>query len=228
MLWLNLDELDELNAQLSWFGYNQRNIFSFYDADHFKSKNDNGESTRQKLHTFLRSRQVTTMPHKVFLLTHSRVLGHTFNPVSFYYSYNEDGHCQHVVAEVSNTFGEMKLFLIDNASEKGFQQEENKFFYVSPFTELDDRFHFHFSLPGEMYHASINVSRNGNMFFYSTLSGLKRKLKNGTLIYYFFRLPFVTLRVICGIHWQALILWLKGLKYRKKKDNKELQRDIIN
>lgn len=228
MLWLNINELDLVVKNTRWFSRNQFNLFSFYDRDHLKTPDKTDRlPIGEKLKAYFAA-EGKEMPRHIFLLTHARILGYTFNPVSFYYCYDSHGNCEMIVAEVSNTFGEMKLFLIDNKDELGFYQEESKLFYVSPFTELDDQFQFRFQLPADKIYAGINTSRNNQTYFYSVLTGNRKVLNSNNLFIYFFRLPFVTLRIIAAIHWQAFLLWLKGIPYHPKNDQPELQQGIIN
>ena len=111
MAWLDIDLLEATGKKLSLFSYNKSNVFSFRDTDHFKYPEGDARNvlnTRQKLNLYLQSKGITQMPSKVFLLTHVRMFGYVFNPVSFYFCYNEQGTCTFVVTEISNTFGEMK------------------------------------------------------------------------------------------------------------------------
>lgn len=232
MFWVDIDLLNQLAKKYPLFSYNSKGAFSFRDADHFKypvGDARNELSTRQKLNAYLQETGITTPPHKVMLLTHLRMLGHVFNPVSFYFCYDEQGACDYVVTEISNTYGEMKLFLVDRKKEATFEQNEKKFFYVSPFTDMDTDFEFRYHLPDNKLNVQINVKdKIGDKFFISTLTGTKKALTNARMWWYLFRFPFVTLKVVVGIHWQALLLWLKKVPYHKKADDADLQKGIIN
>jgi len=232
MFWLDIDLLSTTAAKIPLFAYNKRGVFSFRDSDHFKyTANDarNALNVRQKLNAYLEENGITSPPQQVMLLTHLRMLGHVFNPVSFYFCYNEQGNCDYVVTEISNTYGEMKLFLVDKKKEQLFEQYEQKYFYVSPFTDMDTEFEFRYQLPDEKLNVHINVKdKTGSKFFISTLTGDKKMLTNARLWWYVFRFPFVTIKVVLGIHWQALLLWLKKVPYHKKTDDADLQRGIIN
>ncbi len=229
MCWLDLDELSQLDSSLKYFSYNSRNLFAFYDKDHFKRPDgkEDGALVRERCEAYLDSIKIPR-PSRIMLLTNLRVLGYVFNPVSFYYCYDDKNNCTDIIAEVSNTFGEMKLFHIPTGGDQVVHQTEDKYFYVSPFTDLDDTFHFTFRVPGEKYFTGINVSKKGEVYFYSTLNGTRYRLTDGALLKRFFTIPLVTIKVIAGIHWQAFRIWLKGMAYHKKKDHPELQRGIIN
>lgn len=232
MFWIDIDEIDILSKSLKLLSRNKFNIFNFRDDDHFKfPKGDvrNKLTVKEKLKNYLTEQGVKTFPQQVFLLTHLRMFGHVFNPVSFYYCYDEDGNCMYVIAEISNTYGEMKLFFIDQKKGEKFEQHAEKYFYVSPFIDMDTEFVFRFQIPDEKLHVQINVNdKQGEKFFISTLTGSQKKLTDSRLLSYVFRFPFVTLKVIGGIHWEAFKLWLKKMPYHKKKDNKDMQRGITN
>ncbi|MFI5170908.1 MAG: DUF1365 domain-containing protein, partial [Chitinophagales bacterium] len=232
MFWLDIDSIDEVAQRMKLFSRNRSNIFNFRDDDHFKfPKGDqrNKLDTRTKLNNYLRENGIAVVPSKVFLLTHVRMFGHVFNPVSFYYCYDEQGKCNFVVTEISNTFREMKLFLIDQKKGEQFEQNAIKYFYVSPFTDMDTEFEFRYHVPDEKLNIQINVNDQlGKKFFISTLTGKEKKLRDWRLAGYVFRFPFVTVKVITAIHWQALKLWLKKLPFHKKKNNSDLQKGITN
>jgi len=232
MFWLDIDKLDKLASKLKFLSYNKPGIFSFRDSDHFKypeGDSRNQLSTRTKLNDYLATKGITVFPEKVFLLTHIRMFGYVFNPVSFYFCYDEQNVCNYVVTEISNTFGEMKLFLVDAKNGSTFEQNAQKFFYVSPFTDMDTEFEFRYKVPDEKLNIQINVKdKSGDKFFISTLTGNKKSVTDARLGWYIIRFPFITIRVMLAIHWQALKLWLKKIPYHKKSANADLQRDIIN
>ncbi len=232
MFWLDIDKLKETSNKLRFFSCNRSNIFNFRDDDHFKfPKGDtrNSLDVRTNINNYLKECGITEEPFKVFLLTHVRMFGHVFNPVSFYFCYDVNGVCKFVVTEISNTYGEMKMFLIDKKYDKGFEQNAIKYFYVSPFTELDEEFEFRYQMPGEKMNIQINVkNKEGFKFFISTLTGIEKKLTDSRLLAYVFRFPFITIRVLWSIHFQALLLWLKKVPFHKKNANKDLQKGITN
>lgn len=227
MFMIDLDEGEKLNRKFPIIGYNRFNLFGFYDKDHFKQKNiaDN-RSTRDKLFSYLKSKDIHFVPARIRLLTNLRILGYVFNPVSFYYLYDENEKVKYVIAEVSNTFGEMKFYLLENFSNGFFHEVHDKYFYISPFTRPDDKLELKVGLPDTGFSIMVDNLRNGDKPVRTVLSGTEEKFSNAKLWWYFFRFPFVTLQIIGLIHWQALKLWMKGVKFHRKDDNRELQREI--
>ncbi|MBI3510765.1 MAG: DUF1365 domain-containing protein [Bacteroidetes bacterium] len=232
MFCIDLDSLDEDLRKISFVGRNRFNLFSFYDKDH--PVNENGErreegGVRAQLNIYLRSNGVLEPPAKVLLITNLRLLGYVFNPVSFYFCYDEKGKPLCAVAEVQNTFREMKMYFIgkEKFDGKEFHLRTTKYFYVSPFIDHDAEFDFHLELPGEKMNIRIDDYKNEKRLFISTLTGNKKELTSGRILGYFFRFPLITLRIIFLIHWNAMLLWFKKIRFFRKKEFPELQRDVM-
>lgn len=226
MLYLDLDELDTLHKELRLFSRNRRNIFEFRDADHLSIVPGD---VRHNIRAYLRRHGVEQEPARIFLLTHLRTFGHVFNPVSFYFCFAADGSPLCAVPEVGNTFGEQKPYYLgpDSLGKSGFRKAMQKFFYVSPFIDLDVMFDFDLRIPGERLLIRIDDSKAGKTFFLSSLIGKRRELSDATLTLELFRVPFVTVKVLALIHLQALKLWWKKLPFHPKAEHPDLQKEVI-
>lgn len=220
--WLDLDELDRLRLPL--FSVNRPNLYSFRDADHFSL----GLATaRDNAVAFLRASGETREPAAVRLLTLPRLLGYTFNPISIFFFYDESGDPYASLVEVENTFLERKPYAVPRAG-AGFHRRVTKHFYVSPFSDLDLAFDFRFDVPGERLRVAIDDYRGDERELLSTLTGRRRPLTGGNLARLTVKYPFVTLKVIAAIHWEAFRLWLKRVPFRAKEADPHLQRDVFN
>ncbi len=231
MFYIDLDEIDTLAKKLLLISRNRFNFFSFRDSDHLQlpaDKPDTSKNLKQQVLGYMASQGVGVANPRIFLLTHLRTLGHLFNPVSFYFVYDgEKPIC--CIPELGNTFGEMKLFLLNNETlkENTFSSRVKKYFYVSPFIDHDVYFDFQLGIPNEKLNIRIDDYRDDNRFFISTLTGKKKKLTNLRLFLYSIRFPFITIQVIGLIHWQAFLLWLKKIHFRRKAEFPELQQDVL-
>lgn len=233
---LDLDELDLLTARLRLFGRNRRRLYSFRDADHLAMPGQTG--LRRSLEAWLAGQGQPVPPGaRILLVTLPRIAGYVFNPVSFYFVTGPDGTPVCAVAEVGNTFGELKPYLVPCEVAPGpteanpgsrFRVRAPKHFYVSPFSSLELEFDFRLRLPGERLEIGVNdVRPDGRVVLVSTLSGRRRDLTDGQLLRMTAKYPLVTLRVITLIHWHALRLWWKGIPWHRKSANPALQREVF-
>ena len=166
---------------------------------------------------------------RIMLLTLPRVLGYIFNPVSIYFCFDAAGAPVCSIAEVGNTFREMKLFLLQRDELRGdvFEKLTTKNFYVSPFSSLDLSFDFKLQIPGDKLDIRIDDRDGADKILLSTLTGKRAALTNSKLFWFTLKYPLVTLKVIFFIHWHAMRLWLKRLPFYRKAANPALQCDVL-
>jgi len=232
MFYLDLDEIDTLHKRIKFMSRNRFNLFNFRDRDHLqlpREKPDTSKNIKQHITDYLLANGVDIGKGRIMVLTNLCTLGYQFNPVSFYFCYDEQGEPVCSIVEVCNTFLEMKPYFLGNDVLQGdcFKLNTEKYFYVSPFIDIDTNFDFDLRIPGDRLQLKIDdYDKAGDRFFISTLSGERKPLKDSTLLLYFFSFPLITLKVISLIHWQALKLWLKKIPFHKKEDDLELQKEV--
>jgi len=210
MAFLDIDRLPELMKVSPFAGYNRWNWTAYCERDHF---GDPAQPLRARLAEDAARRGITLPDGNIFLLTHLRYLGYVFNPVSFYYCYDGAGSLAMILAEVNSTFGETHNYWLtpENARECAAAKRYTsaKQMHVSPFMGMDLAYDWIFTPPGERLVAHMNTVAEGQAFFDATLQlehrpWTRRELHRALRAY-----PLMTLRVIGGIHWQALRLWAK-------------------
>jgi len=232
LFYIDIDEIDQLSHQLKWFSRNKFNFFNFRDRDHLqlpKENPDQQKNVKQHLIDYLKTNHVEIGNGKVMLLTNLSILGYNFNPVSFYFCFDENKEPLCAVAEISNTYREMKLFFFskDQLEAGSFKQRVQKLFYVSPFIDLAAFFDFNLAIPTEKLDIKIDdYDVEGKRFFLSTLNGDRKPLTDRNMLRYFFLLPLIPLQVMGLIHWQAFKLWIKKISYHPKSANQHLQKSV--
>ncbi len=168
---------------------------------------------------------------RVCLLTLPRIAGYLFNPVSFYFCFDTAGAPVAAVAEVGNTFGEMKPYLLrgeELTNGEVFRRIVPKHFYVSPFSSLDLSFDFKLRVPGNSLEIHIDDRAGEQRVLLSALTGKRAALTDANLARFTVKYPLLTLKVIFLIHWQALLLWWKKIPWHRKSANAAQQRDVLN
>ncbi|MBL8695197.1 MAG: DUF1365 domain-containing protein [Planctomycetes bacterium] len=212
-LWLvDLDELPEIHKRLRLFSYNRWNIVSLHDRDYQQTS---GGSLAESVRRFC-VESGAPRPARILALTHARVFGYAFNPVTFFYALDEQDRVQSIVAEVNNTFGDTHRYLLDGRrrTSSAHVYEHEKLMHVSPFFSLLGRYRFDFSqLPqaedGSPLEVAMDYEDEGHPAFHAQLSLRRSPLTDRTLAACLVRFPLMTVQVIALIHWEALKLWWK-------------------
>jgi len=225
MFCVDLDELPKLRRL--GFSHNRWNLFSIDDRDHIDLGQPGG--IRANLILWLAKQgQIYPANVKIRLLTFPRVLGYGFNPVSFYYIDSESGEPIAAVAEVVNTFREMKLYRMDSSSAEGvWHRRVVKNFYVSPFSDPAMEFDFKLGQPGEAWQVNIDDYDADGRVLLSAVSGQRRELTSARLIWYSLKYPLLSLKIIGLIHWQAMLLWIRRVPFLRKAERLEAQLDVM-
>lgn len=221
---IDLDEINLLEKNFFFFSKEKWNLFSFYRRDHFEY----GEKDfKSGIIQYAKENGCSSEIEKVFLITHLRMFGYTFNPVCFYYLYDKEMNPVCALVEVHNTFGEMKPFVALNSNgDYRFYLRTTKHFYVSPFFELDTEFEFKLNPPNEKLNIHIDDYKAGDKVFLSAYTGNRKEFSDKNLVIYFIKYPFVTLKVILMIHWHAFLLYLKKIPFIRKMENPDLQKGV--
>ena len=213
-LLIDLDELPRLPARLRLFSRNRFNLFALHDADH-----GDGSATplRIQAERLLGQAGIDIAGGPISLLCMPRTLGYSFNPISIYFCHRPDGDLAAIIYEVHNTFGERHSYVGSAEATAGaIRQNCRKAFHVSPFMDMDLECEVRLSAPAERIAIGINASKGGQRIFNACLAGASRELTDGALLRLSFAIPLVTAKVTLAIHWEALRLWLKGMRLRNQ------------
>jgi len=208
-LLFDLEELASLGQKLRLFGYNRRGVFSFHERDHGPR---DGTSLRDWVDTQLADAGITIPGGRVKLLCLPRILGYVFNPISVFYCYDREGYFKAALYEVSNTFRETHTYLlpVDGENTEMVHHEFDKELYVSPFFPRNCRYTIALRSPDAHASIAIRESDSDGDLLAATFHGTQTALTDRFLAGTFARFPLLTMKVMVGIHWDALKLWVKG------------------
>jgi len=199
-LWLV--DLDEM-PRLPWY---LRALAGFRAADHFDGT---APTIRAGIDTYLAAHGIELGGGRVVMLTHARVLGYVFNPMTVYWCHDASGSPVCVVVEVHNTYAGRHLYLL-HPSPDGTARTAKEF-YVSPFFPVDGEYRMRLPEPGERLALTITLRRDGGAPFVATLAGRRRGLTNGALVRSALRHPWSTLAVSARIRRHGIHLFLRRL-----------------
>jgi DUF1365 family protein len=212
-LLIDLGRLEVADRQTPLFGVNRRALYSFHEADHGER---DGSSLRLYAQRCASEHGIDLTGGQVLLLCYPRLLGYTFNPLSVYFCYDASGQLALLIYEVRNTFGDIHAYVLPvksgDTSPAGIRQTQDKRFYVSPFVEMAMRYHFRVVPPRDHVKLRILEADSEGPLLSATFNGRRRALTTRELLRSFFSLPAVTAKIIVAIHWEALRLWLKGVR----------------
>jgi len=198
------------------FSRNGRGLFALHDRDHggVPHQGRGAVWAREVL-----AANGVDLTGRIDLLAQPKVLGHVFNPVSFWLCHDVGGVMRAVIAEVTNTFGDRHSYLCRHGDGREITKDETieaeKIFHVSPFQPVEGGYSFRFDITPEAIGIWIEYKR-GNGGLIATLTGARKPLTNGGILRAALRRPFGSRRVLGLIHWQALKLWWKGASYRPR------------
>ncbi|WP_233644789.1 DUF1365 domain-containing protein [Streptomyces sp. BSE6.1] len=209
---VDLDHLPELPLLL-------RPLAGFRPRDHFTG---DAPSLRAGLERFLASRGIDLAGGRVLMLTHARVLGYVFNPLTLYWCHGPDGTPRCVVAEVHNTYGERHTYLLD-PDEAGVAHVD-KDFYVSPFFPVDGAYRMRLPLPADRLDLTVRLDRPGARPFTATVRGTRREATPAALLRLALRHPLSTLAVSAGIRRHGIRLYLRGLPVQPRPSHRTTEK----
>jgi DUF1365 family protein len=216
-LLIDVGALDAAGRLSRLFSIDGFNLTSFSPKDHGPR---DGSCLKTYALDVLRQAGLDLDDGRVLLLCYPRILGFVFNPISVYFVYDRSDQLRGVLYEVRNTFGEHHTYAAPirpgELSDAGLRQERDKLFYVSPFNGMRMRYHFRVLPPGRDTRIRILETEAGAPLLAATFNGSQRPLRSGIVLSLVARIPLLTMKVVAGIHYEALRLWWKGLRLQPR------------
>ncbi|MFO7700259.1 MAG: DUF1365 domain-containing protein [Acidimicrobiia bacterium] len=215
-LLVDLDEIDQVARRIPVLSHNTWNLVSFHDRDHGPR---DGSDLRAWFDGHLARAGIDLDGGAVRMLVFPRILGYTFNPITVWFGYDASGTLRAVLYEVHNTFGHAHshLAVIPEGLEGGKLPRHgfDKTLHVSPFFDQIGRYRISLTPPTDEYGIVIEyLDEEGSRLLTASQTGHRTELTTRNLIRQFFTSPLLTLKVVGGIHWEAIKLWRKGATYR--------------
>lgn len=226
-LLIDLDQLDRADRLSPLFGVNRGALYSFHESDHGQR---DGTPLRAYVESCGRDHGIDLENGRVTLLCYPRLLGYTFNPLSIYFCHSAAGDLALMIYEVRNTFGDIHSYVLPvkpgEYESTVLRQHHDKQFYVSPFIEMAMRYHFRIVPPENEVKLRILETDARGPLLAATFSGHRTPLTSATLMRSFVSLPFVTVKILLAIYWEALRLWLKGTKLIPRRSEDSTETDL--
>ena len=213
-LFLDIDEINELDEKIPFFSYNKFNILSFFDKDHGYR---DGSSIKNWLIHVLQKKNISTINIKIKILCYPRIFGYVFNPLSIFFIYDSDSNPIAILYEVKNTFGEQHTYIFRVEKNNMLQHNCFKKFHVSPFIEMNCNYFFRILKPSEKISVIIDQYQQNEKILFASQEGKRVDFTTIELLKSYIKHPLMTFKIISAIHFEAFKLWLKGIKFVKKK-----------
>ena len=214
---IDLDHLEEIDQQSPLFSVNRFNLMSVYERDHGPR---DGSSLSLYARELFKKAGVDLEGGRIRLLCYPRILGYVFDPLSVYFAYDSRNELVGLLYEVRNTFGEHHTYVAPiksgEQSEAGIRQETKKRFFVSPFNPVEMTYRFRIHPPDETVGIRILVTDGSTPVLAATFHGTFLRFSTPSVLRLCLTIPFLTLKIIAGIHIEALRLWIKGMRLKSR------------
>lgn len=212
----DIDRLGELDRISPLLAVDRPGILSFRQGDHVERKEDTLRAYADRL---LAGAGLKQPAARILVLAYPRMFGYVFNPISVYFAYDHTGALAALIYAVRNTFGGRHAYVAvlrdGEMTQAGVRQTRAKNLHVSPFIGMDGRYEFRILPPGKAVRLRIHETEDGSPVLAATFAGRARDLTTSALLSCLLKFPFMTWKIMAGIHWQALRLWLRGARFHR-------------
>jgi len=222
MTLLDLDRLSATARQCRLFSVGRFNLLGLNPADHGTGPGiDTPAALKRWVQGLATAEGIDLAGGRVILCCMPRVLGYAFNPISLYFCTDAANTLRVVAYEVHNTFGQRHVYLADVARDDmrpgPMRHHAPKRFHVSPFMPMEMGYRFTLARPGRRFALSIRgeAADDGTPLIDAVMTGERRPLSDAQILRAVARMPLLGIKVVAAIHWEALKLWRKKLRFHR-------------
>lgn len=212
MLALDLDDLDGFAARSRIFRHNRFALVGIDDRDHGPR---DGSPLRPWVEAALAENGLARFGARIRFITIPRIMGYAFSPISFYFCADTDGRLGAVLHQVKNTFGDQVSYLIPVVGDGMIRQRVAKAMHVSPLFDMAGHYDFTFSRPTARFAMSIRYGGDQKRMT-ATMALAASPATDRAMLGQLARMPLVTIKVIAGIHWEAIKTLMRGAKFHRE------------
>jgi DUF1365 family protein len=230
MMYLDLEELGDIFMGRWLWSAERFNVASFNRAYHL---GDSSVPLAQEVRSLVLDKTGRKMEGPVRMLTQLRYFGYNFNPVSFYYCFDNEGQrVETIIVEIHNTpWGELYCYVLGEDRNEGTGKEKkfllSKEFHISPFMDMDVSYEWEFTEPSDSVHVLMTSYKKDKRIFDAELAMDRQEITSLALSRMLMKYPFMNMKIIGAIYWQAFRLKVKGAKFyihpSKRNNSKEPQ-----
>jgi DUF1365 family protein len=224
MLALDPLEMEKHQTPSGLFGFSKLHPLGFVEKDYIRSEPG---TLDQRIRNKVAELDGNIEIARILMLVQVRCFGIYFSPANFYFCYDQNENCTHMLAEVSNTPWNERHYYLVNLQTKNDAKNE-KYFQVSPFMDLNMSYFWQVKAPSndtdkliihiENKREKVQSGKMDKLFDVSLVL-YKKEFTKACLLGVWCQLPLMTVKVVCSIYWQALKLFIKGIPfigYQKK------------
>ena len=205
-----LVDLDDLPVLPRWL----RAVAEFRGEDHLAGAPGMAALKDNVLRVLRREGVETGDVPRVVMLGQARVFGHTFDPMTAFWCFADDGSLRAVLVEVHNTYGGRHAYVLHpDAVGRAVTRKD---FHVSPFNDVEGEYAIRLHLTPQRVGVAIRLLVRDEPLLTASVTGAPRQATVSTIARTVVRHPLMTQRVSGLIRVHGTWLWLRRLPVRAR------------